>query len=146
MNAISEHITPFSLSEINNAAREVLAAGKGYTIWLFQGEMGAGKTTFIKAICKELNVVEQVSSPTFSIVNEYETQSGSVVYHFDFYRLKSESEAQDIGVDEYFYSGNLCLIEWPEKISSILPDKFLLIRLEEQPGQKRTVYIEKHDG
>lgn len=88
---------------------------------LLKGQMGAGKTTLIKAICKELEIEDEVSSPTYSLVNEYQSASGETVYHFDLYRIDDESEALDMGIDEYLYSGSRCLIEWPEKISNLLP-------------------------
>lgn len=102
------------------AARQILAAGAGRRVFLFYADMGVGKTTLIKAICEALGVTESTSSPTFSIVNEYESTQGPV-YHFDFYRLKSEQEAFDMGYEEYFYSGQYCFVEWPEKISGLLP-------------------------
>ncbi len=102
------------------AARQILAAGAGRRIFLFYADMGVGKTTLIKALCEALGVTESTSSPTFSIVNEYESAQGPV-YHFDFYRLKSEQEAFDMGYEEYFYSGQYCFVEWPEKISGLLP-------------------------
>lgn len=107
-------------SVISKVAREVLKSSKN--VILFQGDLGAGKTTLIKSICKAKGVEKEVSSPTFNIVNEYESSTG-LIYHFDFYRLEDEEEAYEIGAEEYFYSGNLCLIEWPEKIERILPEK-----------------------
>ena len=100
----------FDLEEISKAAREVISVCGDETIWLFEGVMGAGKTTLIKAICQELGVLNTVQSPTFSIVNEYLTNNGETIYHFDCYRLKNPTEAYDIGVEEYLDSGNLCLI------------------------------------
>lgn len=93
------------------------------TIVLFHGEMGAGKTTLIKEICSQMNVMDTVTSPTFALINEYNTETGRPVYHFDFYRIGSLEEVFDLGYEEYFYSGNLCLIEWPEKIAGLLPEK-----------------------
>ncbi len=107
------------------AARLQQAAGKK-RIWAFHGEMGAGKTTLIKAICAHAGVTDEVSSPTFSLVNEYETKTGERIYHFDFYRIKNVEEAYDIGYEEYFDSGNLCLIEWPEKIEPLLTDEAVM--------------------
>lgn len=91
-------------------------------IWLFQGEMGAGKTTLIKSICTHFDVEDEVNSPTYSLVNEYHTKDGRKIYHFDLYRIEEEEEALDMGIEEYLYSGELCLIEWPEKIRNLLPD------------------------
>ncbi len=103
------------------AARQILAGWAAKRVFLFFAEMGAGKTTLIKALCSELGVEESTSSPTFSIVNEYASNQGPV-YHFDFYRLKSEQEAYDMGYEEYFYSGHYCFVEWPEKIEGLLPE------------------------
>jgi tRNA threonylcarbamoyladenosine biosynthesis protein TsaE len=113
----------FSLDEINAVAQKILNQNPNRTI-LFQGEMGVGKTTFIKALVKALDVIETASSPTFSLVNEYQTIDKQLIYHFDFYRIKNETEALDIGIDEYLYSGNWCFIEWAENISNLIPDKY----------------------
>jgi len=118
------------LSDLQEAAVALLNFSGENTIFVFEGEMGAGKTTFIKAICAALGIDDLVSSPTFSIVNEYESSAGEVVYHFDFYRIKNLNEAYDIGYEEYFYSGNICLIEWPEKIAEILPEKHVRVKIE----------------
>jgi tRNA threonylcarbamoyladenosine biosynthesis protein TsaE len=109
-------------------------------IVVFDGEMGAGKTTFIKYICKELGVTETVNSPTFSIVNEYLSSNQNFIYHFDFYRLNSEEEAYNIGVEEYFYSGNICLIEWASKIPNLLPDKYILVKIENN-NSIRSIFV-----
>ena len=108
------------------------------------GEMGAGKTTLSKALGKALKVVDEVQSPTFSIVNEYMTDTGETVYHFDFYRLESEEEAEAIGVEEYFYSGNYCLLEWPQKVASLLPEEFLRIDIEDTLKGNRNFKITKY--
>jgi len=127
-------ITVPSLSDLDAAAGQLLAAGEDRTVWLFDGAMGAGKTTLIKALCRRLGVMSAVQSPTFSIVNEYVTADGEVVYHFDCYRLRDETEAMDIGLEEYLDSGSLCLIEWPERVASLLPaDAWTLrIRVEDE--------------
>lgn len=109
---------PDQLPEVARKLIELIGDSK---VFLFYGDMGAGKTTFIKSICAALGVEDTVSSPTFSIVNEYQSASGSV-YHFDFYRLKNEQEAFDMGYEEYLYSGHYCLIEWPERIPNLLPE------------------------
>ncbi|CAH0994117.1 hypothetical protein EMA8858_00224 [Emticicia aquatica] len=123
----------YKIEQLSEVARQVIAAAGTKNIWIFEGEMGAGKTTLIKAICRELGVKGNIQSPTFSIVNEYLTDKGKTIYHFDFYRLKKEEEALDFGVEEYFDSGNICLLEWAGKIESILPDDFfkITINLEE---------------
>lgn len=117
-----------NLSELSSAAKALLNFAGDEKIFIFEGEMGAGKTTFIKALCAELGVEDMVSSPTFSIVNEY-SAAGTVVYHFDFYRIKNLQEAYDIGYEEYFYSGDLCLIEWPELVAEILPEKYIKVEI-----------------
>jgi len=117
------------LSELSGAAKALLNFAGDQQIFIFEGEMGAGKTTFIKALCEELGVQENVSSPTFSIVNEYITAADQIIYHFDFYRIKNLQEAYDIGYEEYFYSGHRCLIEWPERIAEILPEHYVKIEI-----------------
>ncbi|MFA9191647.1 tRNA (adenosine(37)-N6)-threonylcarbamoyltransferase complex ATPase subunit type 1 TsaE [Flavobacterium sp. FZUC8N2.13] len=126
----------FSISEIKNVA-ELIVASRPNKVILFNGEMGAGKTTFIKQLCQILGVKEATSSPTFSLVNEYETANNQIVYHFDFYRLKNEIEALDMGVDDYLYSGNWCFIEWAENISSLIPETHSTISIEVLEDGKR---------
>src|SRR5690606_40802538 len=111
-------------------------------IFLFYGNMGAGKTTLINALCRALNVQDHTSSPTFSIVNEYASPHGSL-YHFDFYRLKNETEAFDMGYEEYFYSGNYCFVEWPDKIANLLPLHYVKINMETNENQDRIMTLEK---
>jgi tRNA threonylcarbamoyladenosine biosynthesis protein TsaE len=134
----------FDLNELESISKEIVEAAQGLNIWLLEGEMGAGKTTLVKAIAKELGIKETVASPTFSIINEYKTNSDQPVYHFDFYRMKNETEAYDIGANEYFESGNLCLVEWPEKIPSLIPNHYFKIKLEINDPQSRTIYYAKH--
>lgn len=111
-----------SLAELALVAQQIIEQSKERPVVVFRGELGAGKTTLIKNICNLLHVKDEVNSPTFSIVNEYRTEADVSIYHFDFYRLKEEEEALDMGCEDYFYSGNLCLIEWPSKIENLLPD------------------------
>ena len=111
-------------------------------IFLFYGEMGAGKTTLIKVLCEYLGTSDAATSPTFSIVNEYAAPQGKI-YHFDFYRLKNETEALDMGYEEYFYSGNYCFIEWPEKISGLLPEHFTRVNIKVTGDNSREITIEK---
>jgi len=123
MNFTINHLT-----ELSGAAKALLNFAGDQQLFIFEGEMGAGKTTFIKAVCEELGVEETVSSPTFSIVNEY-TAADQIIYHFDFYRIKNLQEAYDIGYEEYFYSGNICLIEWPEKVAELLPEHYVKVEI-----------------
>lgn len=124
-------------------AAEIVAQGQSTNIWAFYGNLGAGKTTLIKAICKALTIDEPVTSPTFSLVNEYRNPTGEIVYHFDFYRIKSIDEVYDMGYEEYFGSGHICLIEWPERIESLLqPETYLAVRLEKETEDSRNVQIE----
>jgi tRNA threonylcarbamoyladenosine biosynthesis protein TsaE len=116
--------------ELEAAARVLLGEFKNNRVFIFSGALGSGKTTFIKYICKVLGVKAGISSPTFSLVNEYECANNSVVYHFDFYRIKNVQEAYDIGYEEYFYSGNYCFIEWPEKIPGLVPADAVEIKIE----------------
>ena len=131
----------FSLDEVNIAAAELLAQNPEKII-LFNGEMGAGKTTFIKALCSALGVNDTISSPTFSLVNEYETKNGDIVYHFDVYRLKSESEALDMGIEDYLYSGNWCFIEWAEKIPNLVPEQHSVVNLSVLVDGNRKIELE----
>jgi len=118
------------LSQLKEIAAKLLQNFPAGRIFAFYGSMGAGKTTFIKVICRQLFVRDIVNSPTFAIVNEYLRESGGSVYHFDLYRLKSWQELLDIGYEDYFYSGNFCLIEWPEKIENLLPDDTVRVKIE----------------
>jgi tRNA threonylcarbamoyladenosine biosynthesis protein TsaE len=133
------------IDDLEKVAKSIISIYENQNIWIFEGEMGAGKTTFIKVICKELGVLSAVQSPTFSLVNEYMTDEGEEIYHFDFYRLKNEVEALDFGVEEYFYSNNLCLIEWAEKIPSLIPEQFLKIKITKlEDSETRIIQIENN--
>jgi tRNA threonylcarbamoyladenosine biosynthesis protein TsaE len=134
-----------TLSDLRAIAQRIVEELAEFKVWLFYGEMGSGKTTLIKEICREAGVADVMSSPTFSIVNEYETTRGQA-FHFDFYRIKNEAEAYDIGTDEYFYSGSPCFVEWPEKIPSLIPPKHASIDLQVENNTKRTIVISFHDG
>jgi tRNA threonylcarbamoyladenosine biosynthesis protein TsaE len=122
-------VTINSLSELSTVAEQLLYFANEEKFFAFEGNMAAGKTTFIKTICELLGSKDVVSSPTFSIVNEYESANG-LIYHFDFYRLKNIQEAFDIGYEEYFYSGNYCLVEWPQKVEELLPEKYIKVEIE----------------
>ena len=130
----------FSLDEINEVAQQIIAQNPNKVI-LFHGEMGVGKTTLIKALAKTLGVNGATSSTTFSLVNEYQTTNNQIVYHFDFYRLKIETEALDMGADEYFYSGHWCFIEWAEKIPNLIPDLHSVISIVLLPDGKRSLSL-----
>ncbi|MDR0799185.1 MAG: tRNA (adenosine(37)-N6)-threonylcarbamoyltransferase complex ATPase subunit type 1 TsaE [Dysgonamonadaceae bacterium] len=131
------------LSSIYEAARQFIRSMGAATVFAFNGEMGTGKTTFIKAICEELGVVDVINSPTFAIVNEYRTTNGDSIYHFDFYRIKKLQEALAIGLEEYLESGSLCLIEWPDKIEELLPATTVFVAIEEQADGSRTVHYKQ---
>ena len=130
-----------SEKELNIAAEKIISYSEEEKIWLFYGEMGAGKTTLIRSIADRFDIEDNVHSPTFSIVNEYGGKQGEIFYHFDFYRIKNEAEAMDIGIEEYFDSNQFCFIEWPQKILSILPDKFLKIEIKMTTQLSREIYI-----
>ena len=130
----------FSLEDIASVA-EIIVTQNPHKVILFHGEMGAGKTTFIKQFCKTLGVTEATSSPTFSLVNEYQTTDNQTVYHFDFYRLKDENEALDMGADDYFYSGNWCFIEWAENVPNLIPDEHSVITIEVLEDGKRLLHL-----
>jgi tRNA threonylcarbamoyladenosine biosynthesis protein TsaE len=119
----------YTLDNIDEIANLLIQEAGDQKVWIFKGEMGAGKTTLIKSLAKALQVSDSVSSPTFGIVNEYQTLAKGLIYHFDFYRLDDPMEALDIGIEEYFYSGNYCWLEWAEKIAPFLPEQFFHIEL-----------------
>ncbi len=126
------------LEHIDQAAKEFINEMGDHTVFAFYGKMGAGKTTFVKAICEALGVNDVITSPTFAIVNEYEAPKRTI-YHFDFYRIKKLEEVYDMGYEDYFYSGNLCFIEWPELIEEVLPTDAVRITISENADGSRTV-------
>ncbi|MCH4156022.1 MAG: tRNA (adenosine(37)-N6)-threonylcarbamoyltransferase complex ATPase subunit type 1 TsaE [Muribaculaceae bacterium] len=127
-----------SVESLPVAANKFMAEMGDYTVFAFYGEMGAGKTTFIKALCTALGVIDVTNSPSFSIINEYRSDTtAELIYHFDCYRLENEGEAEDIGAEDYFDSGAVCLIEWPERIENLLPDDTVRIDIVEQPDKSR---------
>lgn len=130
-------ITIKSLDAIHEAAKEFVKGMGNGKVFAFYGKMGAGKTTFIKALCEVLGVEDVITSPTFAIINEYTDGKGDPIYHFDFYRIKKLEEVYDMGYEDYFYSGNLCLLEWPELIEEILPENVIKVTIEEQPDGTR---------
>jgi len=135
-------LTIESIDTIHDTARQFIGLIGERTIFAFNGKMGAGKTTFIKAICEVMGVKETVNSPTFSIVNEYEAADGRIIYHFDCYRITNTQEALDLGAEDYLYSGNLCFIEWSENMAPLLPDTLVNVDIEEREDGKREIKIE----
>lgn len=135
-----------SLDQIHDAAREFIAAMGDNTVFAFYGKMGAGKTTFIKALCRELGVEDVVTSPTFAVINEYRSDiAGELIYHFDFYRIKKLEEVYDMGYEDYFYSGALCFIEWPELIEELLPGNTVCVTIEEQEDGSRKLTMKSQE-
>ncbi|MCI5580153.1 MAG: tRNA (adenosine(37)-N6)-threonylcarbamoyltransferase complex ATPase subunit type 1 TsaE [Phocaeicola plebeius] len=139
------HIT--SLETIREAARQFIAAMGDNTVFAFYGKMGAGKTTFIKALCEELGVTDVINSPTFAIVNEYRSDTtGELIYHFDFYRIRKLEEVYDMGYEDYFYSGALCFIEWPELVEEVLPGDAVSVRIDEEADGSRSLTFEAEEA
>lgn len=127
------------ISSIDSVAQKFLQEIGAARVIAFYGQMGAGKTTFISSVCRQLGVISQVNSPTFAIIYEYNTKSSESIFHFDFYRIKSQREAIETGALEYFSSGNFCFIEWPEMIEDLLPDEVLKVQIVENPDNKRVI-------
>ena len=138
-------ITCNTLNDLPETARKILELTGKDSVVAFDGQLGAGKTTLIKQICAQLGVSDNVSSPSFAIINEYIDGSGKPLYHFDFYRIKDIEEAMDIGVEDYFYSGNLCLMEWPSKVSELIPERHFFIDIEVTGEESRIFHIRKYD-
>lgn len=131
----------FTLEKIKDAAEKLLSAAGGHKVIALHGEMGAGKTTLIHALCEVLQVKDAITSPTFSIINQYKTGKGETIYHMDLYRIKDESEAINAGIEDCLYSGNLCLVEWPEKVPGIFPDDTLHISIHSVDDNIRKLEI-----
>lgn len=129
------------IDDLHRAAAEFVNAIGDRRIFAFYGKMGAGKTTFTKAICQALGVQDDITSPTFAIVNEYASAQMGSIYHFDFYRIKKQEEVYDMGYEDYLYSGALCFIEWPELIDELLPEEAVRVTIEEQPDGSRLVRL-----
>ena len=131
-----------SIEEIAVAAKEFVAAMGDRKVFAFYGKMGAGKTTFIKAVCEELGVEDVINSPTFAIVNEYVDGQDEPIYHFDFYRIKNQQEVMDLGYEDYVYSGHVCFMEWPELIENLLPDDAVKVTIEEEIDGGRVLVVD----
>lgn len=131
------------LSALQDAAKQLLTSFPDERIFAFYGAMGSGKTTFIKALCRSLGSHDNITSPTFALINEYSTDDGAIIYHFDFYRIKKLEEAYDLGYEDYIYSGNYCFIEWPEMIDSLLPEGIVEVRITEVEKGARLVVAGK---
>ncbi len=129
-------------NDLNKVAEKLLTEFKDQRVFAFYGKMGAGKTTFIQAICKALGTTDNVTSPTFALINEYRTGEMKSIFHFDFYRIKKLEEAFDLGYEDYLYSGNYCFIEWPEMIESLLPDKIVQVKIEVLENENREITAE----
>lgn len=136
-----KQITVHSLSELPRVANQIIQSIKDFKIIAVYGPLGVGKTTMIKEICKQMGVPDIVNSPTFALVNEYFTTNKKVIYHFDFYRINSIREAYDIGYEDFFFSGNFCFIEWPEKVEELLTDDVLKIVMEETDSGVRIISL-----
>ena len=134
-------ISNYTLEQLPQIAKQIISESPDKVL-LFYGEMGVGKTTLIKEIVKQLEVDDVVTSPTFSLVNEYESRDGDTIYHFDFYRIKNEEEAMDIGIEDYFYNNSWCLIEWPEKVKNLLPLNAVEIHLSINEDESRTIVMD----
>jgi tRNA threonylcarbamoyladenosine biosynthesis protein TsaE len=132
----------FELNKIENAAKEFLKLVNGFTVFAFSGELGAGKTTFVGVLCKELKVSETVTSPTYSIIQEYKTIDDKIIYHIDLYRIKSKEEAMEAGIEDCLNSEEICMVEWPEKAPEIFPDKTIFSHFEIVSATKRKLVIQ----
>ena len=134
-----------NLTQLPTVAQQIVDFAQDTSVWLFYGEMGAGKTTLIKAVGKVWGVEDTISSPTFALVNEYRNAEDTVFYHFDFYRIKDEEEAVDTGVDEYFASSHYCWVEWPTKIRNLLPETYIRVEIQVNNDLSRTIYLSRHE-
>lgn len=131
------------ISDIDTAAKIFVEKFGNKKIFAFYGEMGAGKTTFIKAVCKSMEVTGTITSPTFSLVNEYETDNGMTIYHFDFYRIENIEEVYDFGYEDYFYSDKMCFIEWPELVETLLPEDVVEVKISVDDNEQRLISVQQ---
>jgi tRNA threonylcarbamoyladenosine biosynthesis protein TsaE len=137
--------TEFTIQTIHAIAKQVWEQYHDYKVWAFDAAMGSGKTTFVHALCDVLGVTDAVGSPTFSIINQYQTKDGQIIYHLDLYRIKDEEEAIQAGIEDVLYSGNYCMVEWPEKISGLMPDNTLQFKIELADEGKRRITVQIPD-
>ena len=137
------NLTVCNLSDLYSAAKAIIDFYPDNRVFALYGQMGVGKTTLIKEFCSYLGVFDNVTSPTFAIVNQYTTSSKDLIYHFDFYRIKNISEVYDLGYEDYFYGGDYCFIEWPELVDGLLPESYVIIKIEEKDNT-RIITTEKH--
>jgi len=131
--------------KLPEVAEEILGYGKDLNIWVLKGDLGAGKTTFIQELARHMNVIDHTSSPSYALINEYITATGEKIYHFDLFRIKTISEALDIGMEEYLDSGSYCFIEWPEVAEPLLPDRYLEVNIENPENELRVFKIQRHE-
>ena len=131
------------ISDIDTAAKIFVEKFGDKKIFAFYGEMGAGKTTFIKAVCKSMGVTGTITSPTFSLVNEYKTDNGMTIYHFDFYRIENIEEVYDFGYEDYFYSDKMCFIEWPELVETLLPEDVVEVKISADDNEQRLISVQQ---
>ncbi len=134
----------YDLQDIDDAAKQFIAFIKDYKIIILSGELGAGKTTFIHALCKQYEIAETVTSPTYSLIHEYHFNENKIIYHMDLYRIKSAREAIDAGVEDCIMSGELCFIEWPEVAATLLPDRYIKVNIQSLPFNKRKLIAQLH--
>ncbi len=135
----------FTLEQIRQVARGLWKEGRQHKVWAFHAGMGTGKTTFIHALCEELGVASAISSPTFAIINEYSSSSAGTIFHMDWYRLKDEEEAMNAGVEDSLLSGNLCLVEWPDKAAGLLPENTFHVNMESLDEATRRIFTGQRD-
>ena len=142
--AVANQSQSFAINQVEQVATRLLENAQNLNIWLFYGDLGAGKTTIIKSVCKQFGLPESVlSSPTFSIINEYQGKD-CLVYHFDFYRMRNEAEILDLGLEEYFESESYCFVEWPERLGTLMPDKYFKISITHSGNESRIIEFQRH--
>ena len=134
-----------TIQELPEVSKKIISYGKEFTVWVLKGDLGAGKTTFIQEVARQMNVLDNISSPSYALINEYLTPEQKTIYHFDLFRIKTISEVLDLGFDEYIESGSLCFIEWPEIAESLLPDKYLEVSILNPEKEIRVFNIKKYE-